>query len=52
MAGCIQVVDGNKLSPLHVKTGDIVFFGKYVGTDAGDDYVILKEDDILGIINK
>lgn len=38
------------ITPLRVKAGDQVFFGKYSGTEAGDDYVILREDDILGII--
>ncbi len=40
----------NGLTPLKVKKGDIVFFGKYTGTDAGDDYVILREEDILGTV--
>jgi len=47
-----RVSENGMLSPLRVKRGDIVFFGKYAGTDAGDDYVVLREDDILGIINK
>lgn len=38
--------------PLDVKVGDIVYFGKYAGTDAGSDHLILNEDDILGIIEK
>lgn len=41
-----------ELNPLRVKKGDVVFFGKYAGTEAGEDYVILREDDILGTINK
>lgn len=38
---------------LDVKTGDRVLFGKYAGTEvkvAGEDYIIMKEDDILGIL--
>lgn len=38
---------------LDVKTGDRVLFGKYAGTDVkveGEDYLILKEDDILGVL--
>lgn len=38
--------------PLQVKVGDTVFFGKYAGTKAGDAYLVLKEDDILGIVEK
>ena len=43
--------DGN-IIPLQVKAGDTVFFGKYVGTEADEDYLIIREDEILGIINK
>ncbi|MBT6325918.1 MAG: co-chaperone GroES [Bdellovibrionales bacterium] len=37
---------------LDVKEGDLVLFGKYAGTEVkveGSDYLIMKEDDILGI---
>ena len=44
-----RILEG-KLMPLAVKTGDIVYVGKYAGTDAGDDHRIVREDDILGII--
>lgn len=33
-----------------VKEGDIVFFGKFAGTDVDDKYVVLKEEEILGIV--
>ena len=39
--------------PLNVKAGDRVLFGKYSGTDVridGEDYLIMKENDILGIV--
>ncbi len=39
--------------PLDVKKGDKVLFGKYSGTEIkidGKDYLIMKEDDILGIL--
>lgn len=39
-----------ELIPLSVKVGDTIFFGKYAGTKADDTFVVLKEDDILGII--
>lgn len=41
-----------KLIPMTVKMGDKVYFGKYAGTEAGDDYLIIKEDEILGLIEK
>ncbi len=41
-----------KLIPMHVRVGDLVYFGKYAGTDVGDDHIILREDDILGIIEQ
>lgn len=42
--------DKGDLMPLQVKVGDKVFFGKYAGTKAGDTFLVLKEDDILGIV--
>jgi chaperonin GroES len=44
-----------KLLPMNVKAGDEVLFGKYSGSDIkidGDEYMILKEDEIYGIITK
>lgn len=35
-----------------IKKGDKVFFGKYAGTKAGDEYLVLKEEDVLGIIEE
>ena len=46
--------DGN-VRPLDIKAGDRVLFGKYSGTEVvieGDDHLILREDDILGVITK
>ena len=45
--------DGS-LVPLEVKPGDQVLFGKYSGTEfkmGEDEYLMMKEDDIYGIIN-
>ena len=42
------------LSPLNVKEGDKVLFGKWSGTEItieGEAYLILKESDILGILS-
>ena len=47
--------DSGKLAPLDVKAGDTVLFGKWSGTEVkidGEDLIIMKESDILGIIEK
>lgn len=36
----------------YVKVGDQVFFGKYAGTEAERDYLIIKEEELLGVIEK
>ncbi|MBY0384869.1 co-chaperone GroES [bacterium] len=38
--------------PLQVKVGDTIFFGKFSGVAAGDKFMVLKEDDILGVIEE
>jgi len=45
--------ESGKLVPLDVKAGDRVLFGKWSGTEVkidGDDLLIMKESDILGIV--
>mgnify|MGYP001561077220 CR=1 FL=1 len=45
---------GNKIA-LEVKKGDIILFGKYAGTEIrieDEDYLIISEEDILGIVEK
>ena len=45
--------DSGKLVALDVKKGDRVLFGKWSGTEVkidGDDFLIMKESDIMGII--
>ena len=45
--------DGKK-TPLDVKAGDRVLFGKYSGSEVtldGQEYLIMKEDDVLGILS-
>ena len=41
-----------EITPLQVKAGDKVFFGKYSGTDVGEDHLIIREDEVLGIVEK
>jgi chaperonin GroES len=48
-----KVADNGERVALQVKEGDRVLFSKYGGTDVkldGDDYLIMREDDILGIL--
>jgi len=40
------------LIPMTVKKGDLVYFSKYSGTEVDDNHLIVREDDILGIITK
>ena len=45
--------DDGKITPLDVKAGDRVLFGKWSGTEVkvdGQDLLIMKESDILGVI--
>lgn len=41
-----------KTIPMHVKVGDVVYLGKYSGTETGKDYLIVREDEILGVVEK
>lgn len=48
-----KVGDDGKRIPLEIKSGDRILFGKYSGTEVkvdGDEYLIMREDDVLGII--
>ena len=47
-----RVAKDGEITPLAVKAGDVVYFGKYAGTDAGNDFLIIREDEILGIVEK
>ncbi len=45
--------EDGKLLPMDVKVGDTILFSKYGGTDVridGGDYLILRQDDVLGVI--
>jgi chaperonin GroES len=47
--------ENGRLTPLDVKTGDIVLFGKWSGTEVkidGAELLIMKESDILGILDQ
>ena len=47
--------DDGKITPLDVKVNDRILFGKYSGTEInvdGEEHLIMREDDILGVIEK
>ena len=48
-----KVKDDGTIAPLDVKAGDTVLFGKYSGQEIkldGDEFLIMREDEILGVI--
>jgi chaperonin GroES len=50
-----KVLDSGAIQPLSVKAGDKVLIGKYSGSEVkldGEDHIILREDDILAILDK
>ena len=47
--------DDGKITPLDVKVNDRILFGKYSGSEInvdGEEHLIMREDDILGVIEK
>ena len=52
--GSGRVLDNGKRLPLTLKPGDKVLIGKWSGSDVkidGEEYLILKEDEILGVLS-
>jgi len=50
-----KVQEDGKVRPLDVKAGDRILFSKYAGTEIkieGEEHLIMREDDILGVIEK
>jgi chaperonin GroES len=48
-----KVTEDGKKTPLDVKAGDRILFGKYSGSEVkldGEEYLIMKEEDVLGIL--
>ncbi len=48
--GTGKILQDGKVLPIHVKVGDKVFFGKYAGTELDSERLIIKEDEILAIV--
>lgn len=50
-----KVLEDGKRIPLDVKVGDKIIFSKYAGTEVkieGEEHLIIREDDVLGIIEQ
>jgi chaperonin GroES len=50
-----RVEKDGKVTPLDVKAGDTVLFGKYAGQEIkldGEEYLIVREEEVLGVIEK
>ncbi len=53
-AGKGRITEDGKTLPLEVRIGDKVLFGKYSGTELklnGEEFLMMREEDILGIFN-
>ena len=51
--GAGRVTEDGKSVPMNLKVGDVVLYGKYSGTEIkieGEDYLIMRESDIYGIV--
>jgi len=54
-AGDGKVLENGTKLKMAVKAGDKILFGKYSGTEVkvdGEEYLIMREDDVLGILEK
>ena len=52
--GTGRLLDDGATKALEIKTGDRILYGKYAGTEVsveGQDYVILREEDVLAIVH-
>jgi len=50
-----KVLEDGKVRPLDIKKGDTILFSKYAGTEIkidGEEHLIMREEDILGVIEK
>ena len=48
-----KVLEDGKVRPLDIKAGDTILFSKYAGTEIkvdGEDRLVLREDEILGVV--
>jgi chaperonin GroES len=48
-----KILENGEVRPLDVQVGDRVLFGKYSGTEVkieGDDFLVMREEDIMGVV--
>ena len=53
--GSGRILEDGTIRPLDLKAGDRILFGKYAGTEvklSGEEYLILREEDVLAVIEK
>ncbi len=53
--GAGKLLEGGERAAVDVKAGDRILFGKYSGSDIkidGEEYLILREDEILGVVGQ
>jgi chaperonin GroES len=53
--GSGKILEDGRVVPLEVKSGDRILFGKYSGTEVkidGEEYLMMREEDILGVMGK
>lgn len=53
-AGKGKIREDGAIQPTDVKAGDTILFGKYSGTEIkidGEDYLIMREDDVLAVVD-
>lgn len=53
--GTGKVLDKGEVRPLGVNVGEQILFDKFAGTDvtlSGEDFVVMREDDIMGVIEQ
>jgi len=50
-----KLLDSGKVAPMDIQTGDRVVYSKYGGTEVklnGEEYVVLRQDDVLGVVQR
>ncbi len=50
-----KILEDGKVRPLDIKVNDRILFGKYAGTEIkidGEEHLMLREEDVLGVIEK
>ncbi|AGC46662.1 MULTISPECIES: co-chaperone GroES [Myxococcus] len=50
-----KVLENGSVRPMDIKAGDTILFSKYAGTEIkldGEEHLILREEDVLGILDK